>query len=144
LAPAAAAAATAASEGFAATATAAAALSVPSARGGFDIPAGVNPLTQLHEQEMVLPKAESDVIRGLAKSNSSASQSSEMGPIAIHTTINVHADGTATTQTSAGNSGANAASARQLAEMVNNQVQQGIAQAMRQGGLLWKMKNGQA
>jgi hypothetical protein len=26
-----------------------------SASGGFDIPAGVNPLTQLHEKEMVLP-----------------------------------------------------------------------------------------
>lgn len=29
--------------------------SLPSASGGFDIPGGVNPLTQLHEKEMVLP-----------------------------------------------------------------------------------------
>lgn len=29
---------------------------VPSAAGGFDIPSGMNPLTQLHEEEMVLPK----------------------------------------------------------------------------------------
>lgn len=28
---------------------------VKSARGGYDIPAGVNPVTQLHEEEMVLP-----------------------------------------------------------------------------------------
>ena len=37
-----------------------------SAQGGFDIPAGLNPLTQLHEQEMVLPKEHAEVIRGLA------------------------------------------------------------------------------
>jgi len=29
---------------------------VPSARGGWSIPSGVNPLTQLHEEEMVLPR----------------------------------------------------------------------------------------
>lgn len=28
---------------------------IPSARGGYDIPSGINPLTQLHENEMVLP-----------------------------------------------------------------------------------------
>ena len=37
-----------------------------SAEGGYDIPAGTNPMTQLHEREMVLPKAQADVIRGLA------------------------------------------------------------------------------
>lgn len=41
--------------------------SVKSARGGYSIPRGVNPMTQLHEEEMVLPKAESNVIRNLAK-----------------------------------------------------------------------------
>lgn len=40
---------------------------VPSARGGFDIPAGVNPLTQLHEREMVLPAREADAVRDLAR-----------------------------------------------------------------------------
>lgn len=39
--------------------------SIPSAAGGFDIGRGVNPLTQLHEQEMVLPKAHANTIRGL-------------------------------------------------------------------------------
>lgn len=39
---------------------------VMSAEGGFDIPRGVNPMVQLHEQEMVLPKAQANVIRELA------------------------------------------------------------------------------
>ena len=37
-----------------------------SAEGGYDIPSGTNPVTQLHEREMVLPKEQADVIRGLA------------------------------------------------------------------------------
>lgn len=46
---------------------------IASAEGGYDIPAGVNPLTQLHQKEMVLPEENAEVIRGLAKSGSSAS-----------------------------------------------------------------------
>jgi hypothetical protein len=42
-----------------------------SAAGGYDIPAGVNPVTQLHEREMVLPKQYADTIRSLA-ANSNA------------------------------------------------------------------------
>lgn len=41
-------------------------LAIASAEGGYDIPAGANPVTQLHEKEMVLPKAQAEVIRGLA------------------------------------------------------------------------------
>lgn len=41
--------------------------SIPSARGGWDIPAGVNPIAQLHEREMILPQGPADVIRGLAE-----------------------------------------------------------------------------
>ncbi|MFW2043983.1 tape measure protein [Acinetobacter sp. ULE_I001] len=41
---------------------------VSSARGGFDIPVGVNPMTQLHEEEMVLPKQHANTIRALGKS----------------------------------------------------------------------------
>ncbi len=37
-----------------------------SAAGGYDIPAGMNPMTQLHEREMVLPAKHADVIRELA------------------------------------------------------------------------------
>jgi hypothetical protein len=40
-------------------------LTVASAEGGYDIPGGVNPVTQLHQKEMVLPRAQADVIRGL-------------------------------------------------------------------------------
>lgn len=39
---------------------------IPSARGGFDIPSGSNPLTQLHEREMVLPAKYADVVRTMA------------------------------------------------------------------------------
>lgn len=46
--------------------SAVAAYGVMSAEGGYDIPAGVNPITQLHEQEMVLPKAQADVVRSMA------------------------------------------------------------------------------
>lgn len=38
---------------------------LPSAEGGFDIPAGVNPLTQLHEKEMVLPAEHAETIRNM-------------------------------------------------------------------------------
>jgi hypothetical protein len=36
-----------------------------SASGGFDVPGGINPITQLHAREMVLPAQYADVIRGL-------------------------------------------------------------------------------
>lgn len=37
-----------------------------SARNGYDIPAGVNPITQLHEEEMVLPKEQANAVREMA------------------------------------------------------------------------------
>jgi hypothetical protein len=40
---------------------------IASAEGGYDIPAGVNPITQLHAQEMVLPAQYANVIRGMAE-----------------------------------------------------------------------------
>lgn len=54
---------------------------VPSAAGGFDIPAGSNPMTQLHEKEMVLPKQHADVIRGLANSGGTSSASISLSPV---------------------------------------------------------------
>lgn len=39
---------------------------IKSARTGYDIPAGVNPVTQLHEEEMVLPKEQADAVRRMA------------------------------------------------------------------------------
>jgi hypothetical protein len=58
LAPAAAMAASAGAMGFA---------SRLSAKSGFDVPAGINPIMQIHEKEMVLPSAQADVIRGMAE-----------------------------------------------------------------------------
>jgi hypothetical protein len=40
---------------------------IASARGGYDIPAGVNPVTQLHEREMVLPQQQADAVRQMAE-----------------------------------------------------------------------------
>lgn len=57
LAPAAGAAASAAAMGF---------LPLAFAERGYDIPAGVNPITQLHQKEMVLPAEQAEVIRGMA------------------------------------------------------------------------------
>jgi tape measure domain-containing protein len=50
---------------------------VMSARGGYDIPAGLNPMTQLHEKEMVLPAKHADTIRELSDQGSS-------GAAAVH------------------------------------------------------------
>ena len=36
-----------------------------SAAGGYDIPSGVNPVAQLHQQEMVLPKDLANRVRGM-------------------------------------------------------------------------------
>jgi hypothetical protein len=52
--------------GLAASAAAMSFMPLASARNGFDIPAGLNPITQLHEKEMVLPAAQADVVRGLS------------------------------------------------------------------------------
>lgn len=41
-------------------------LSLASAAGGYDIPAGLNPVVQLHEREMVLPAKHADVVREMA------------------------------------------------------------------------------
>lgn len=41
-------------------------VAMASASQGFDIPAGVNPITQLHQREMVLPAKHAEVIRRMA------------------------------------------------------------------------------
>ncbi|MBJ8449553.1 hypothetical protein I6M73_16075 [Acinetobacter pittii] len=53
---------------------------IKSARGGYDIPSGVNPITQLHEDEMVLPAQHANTIRELGKStfNSGMSDDSDI------------------------------------------------------------------
>jgi hypothetical protein len=60
---------------------------VPSAAGGFDIPGGVNPLTQLHEKEMVLPAKYAEVIRGMASgSDGGEAVEPSMPPISMNIT----------------------------------------------------------
>lgn len=49
---------------------------VKSASKGFDIPKGMNPMTQLHEEEMVLPAAHAEVIRRLAAGEGGGSSNS--------------------------------------------------------------------
>ena len=51
---------------------------LPSAAGGFDIPRGMNPVTQLHSGEMVLPEKHADVIRGMADDGSGGSGSGQI------------------------------------------------------------------
>jgi hypothetical protein len=40
---------------------------VKSARGGYDIPSGMNPMVQTHEEEMILPKEQANAVRDMAK-----------------------------------------------------------------------------
>ena len=47
-----------------------------SAAGGFDIPKGLNPMTQLHEEEMVLPKHLANAVRGMAGEGGAVSPAS--------------------------------------------------------------------
>lgn len=58
---------------------------VPSAAKGFDIPRGMNPLTQLHEEEMVLPKELGNIIRGMAEGGGAGAAGQGGAPIQIHT-----------------------------------------------------------
>jgi hypothetical protein len=67
-----------------------------SAAGGFDIPAGVNPLTQLHANEMVLPASIANPLRGmLAAANFAGSPAMTLngsgGAGEQHVHLHVHA-----------------------------------------------------
>ncbi len=67
--------------------TAGLAIAEAAAEGGYDIPAGVNPVTQLHEKEMVLPKAQAEVIRGLASRGGAGA-----GGVTIHSSPVINID----------------------------------------------------
>jgi tape measure domain-containing protein len=49
--------------------TAGLAIAEASAERGYDIPEGVNPVVQTHAKEMILPRAQADVIRDMAKNS---------------------------------------------------------------------------
>lgn len=56
---------------------------IKSARGGYDVPAGLNPITQIHEEEMVLPKPYANVIRDMAKGGEAGQQAAGVNPAAV-------------------------------------------------------------
>jgi len=60
----------------------AAIMAIPSAAGGYDIPAGINPLTQLHAKEMVLPASLAESVRNMTASNGGGG-----GSTAVHFNI---------------------------------------------------------
>jgi hypothetical protein len=62
---------------------------VASAAGGYDIPAGVNPVTQLHAEEMVLPAGLANAVRGMAANGNSGAG----GGHTFNTTVNVNRPG---------------------------------------------------
>lgn len=66
---------------------------IKSASGGYDIPSGVNPMTQLHEEEMVLPKPYANVIRDMASNGgaSGAGGSGAMGGAVEQNNFNISA-----------------------------------------------------
>ncbi len=60
---------------------------IPSASRGFDIPRGLNPMTQLHEEEMVLPAHIANPLRdSLAQGSADAQGAGQGGTVVIHTT----------------------------------------------------------
>ena len=59
---------------------------IPSASGGFDIPRGLNPMTQLHEEEMVLPAHIANPLRDSLAQGGGAGQGGDAAPVVIHTT----------------------------------------------------------
>jgi len=66
---------------------------VPSAAGGFDIPAGLNPLTQLHEQEMVLPASIANPLRANLASGAGNSGGGTTNNYHFSPTVNVNGGG---------------------------------------------------
>lgn len=53
------------------------------AAGGYDIPAGVNPVTQLHQEEMVLPADIAKPLRGMVKGGGSGGGDTNISIVAV-------------------------------------------------------------
>ncbi len=66
--------------GIAAGAVLAVGSGIVSARGGYDIPSGVNPLVQTHEKEMILPSGPADTLRYLTEMVKGGGGSAAQGP----------------------------------------------------------------
>lgn len=54
---------------------------IRSAAGGYDIPRGVNPMTQLHAEEMVLPAKYANLLRGMADGRGGGNGESTPAPV---------------------------------------------------------------
>ena len=54
-----------------------------SARGGYDIPSGVNPLVQTHEEEMILPSPLANAVRRMAARDEAPATSASSAPIEL-------------------------------------------------------------
>lgn len=91
-----------------------------SAAGGFDIPAGINPVTQLHAREMVLPEKYADVIRDLAAGQSGAG--------GMQVSVQVDASGS--------NVAGNGPQSQELGRMIGNAVREVIVREKMPGGML--------
>lgn len=63
---------------------------IRSAAGGYDIPRGVNPMTQLHAEEMVLPAKYANLLRGMADGRLGNDADSAPAPV-FAPNITVHA-----------------------------------------------------
>lgn len=57
-----------------------------SAAGGYDIPKGINPMVQTHEEEMILPKKYANVIRGMAAGGAGEGAASAVQPVNVNIT----------------------------------------------------------
>ncbi len=57
--------------------------STASAAGGYDIPSGVNPMTQLHEEEMVLPAKYANAIRDMSGGGGATPQTAPKNDVRI-------------------------------------------------------------
>jgi len=66
--------------GIAASAAAMAFAPMASAAGGYDIPAGLNPIVQTHAKEMILPAKYADLIRGMADGGGGGGGAGGSGP----------------------------------------------------------------
>jgi phage-related minor tail protein len=87
--------------------------------------------------EAIVPlKRTADGSLGIRQSGSSGSN----GPISVNTVVNVSAGSATSTTTTTGDS---AAAHKQFADAMSSAAQAEISKQMRQGGLLWKLKNGQ-
>lgn len=59
-------------------------MAMASAAGGYDIPAGVNPMVQTHAREMILPATLSDTVRDMAAVYAGGERAGGGEPITIH------------------------------------------------------------